>query len=189
MIQTRRPTHPGTVFYEDVMKPLHLSVTKTAQLLGVSRKDLSEFVHEKCSLRPDMAIRISIATGTSAESWMNMQQKLTLWTAEQIALNDKHIYNINTNFEWDENKEKINIKKHGIDFKSAAKVFLDDNRLELADYEHSTVDEERFISIGMINERLALVTVVHTDRNDAIRIISARYATKQEEEWYYDDNY
>lgn len=92
-------------------------------------------------------------------------------------------------FEWDENKEKINIKKHGIDFRSAALVFQDDNRLELADIEHSTVDEERFISIGMINERLALVTVVHTDRNDAIRIISARYATKQEEEWYYDDNY
>ena len=82
---TRRPTHPGTVFYEDVMKPLNLSVTKTAQMLGVSRKALSEFVNEKSSLSPDMALRISIATGTSAESWMNMQQKLTLWLAEQEA--------------------------------------------------------------------------------------------------------
>ena len=80
---TRRPTHPGTVFYEDVMKPLNLSVTKTAELLGVSRKALSEFINEKSSLSPDMALRISIATGTSAESWMNMQQKLTLWIAEQ----------------------------------------------------------------------------------------------------------
>ncbi len=82
---TRKPTHPGTVFYEDVMKPLNLSVTKTAELLGVSRKALSEFINEKSSLSPDMALRISIATGTSAESWMNMQQKLTLWLAEQNA--------------------------------------------------------------------------------------------------------
>ena len=80
---TRKPTHPGTVFLEDVMKPLNLSVTKTAQLLGISRKALSEFINEKSSLSPDMALRISIATGTSAESWMNMQQKLTLWLAEQ----------------------------------------------------------------------------------------------------------
>ncbi len=81
----RKPTHPGTVFLEDVMKPLNLSVTKTAQLLGVSRKALSEFINETPSLSPDMALRISIATGTSAESWMNMQQKLTLWLAEQDA--------------------------------------------------------------------------------------------------------
>ncbi len=65
------------------MKPLNLSVTKTAQLLGVSRKALSEFINEKSSLSPDMALRISIATGTSAESWMNMQQKLTRWLVEQ----------------------------------------------------------------------------------------------------------
>lgn len=91
-------------------------------------------------------------------------------------------------FEWDDNKELINIKKHGIDFKSAALVFLDDNRLELADPTHSTMNEERYISIGLINDRLALVTVVHTDRGEAIRIISARYATKQEEGWYYNGN-
>lgn len=82
---TRKPTHPGTVFLEDIMKPLNLSVTKTAQLLGVSRKALSEFINEKSSLSPDMALRISIATGTSAESWMNLQQKLTLWLAKQDA--------------------------------------------------------------------------------------------------------
>lgn len=82
---TRKPTHPGTVFYEDVMKPLNLSVTKTAELLGVSRKALSEFINEKSSLSPDIALRISIATGTSAESWMNMQSKLALWIANQDA--------------------------------------------------------------------------------------------------------
>lgn len=82
---TRKPAHPGTVFFEDVMKPLNLTVTKTAQMLGVSRNVLSEFINEKTSLSPDMALRISIATGTSAESWMNMQQKLTLWIASQDA--------------------------------------------------------------------------------------------------------
>ena len=80
---TRRPTHPGNVFLEDVMKPLNLTVTDAARMLGVSRKALSEFVNEKASLRPEMAIRISKATNTSPESWMNMQQKLTLWTAQQ----------------------------------------------------------------------------------------------------------
>lgn len=79
----RKPTHPGIVFLEDVMKPLNLSVTETARMLGVSRKALSEFVNEKASLSPEMALRIAKATNTSAESWMNMQQKLTLWKAYQ----------------------------------------------------------------------------------------------------------
>ena len=78
---TRKPTHPGSVFLEDVMKPLNLTVTETARMLGVSRKTLSEFVNEKASLSPEMALRISKATNTSVESWMNMQQKLTLWNA------------------------------------------------------------------------------------------------------------
>ena len=80
---TRKPTHPGTVFFEDVMKPLNLSVTDTVRMLGVSRKTLSEFINEKSSLSPEMALRISKATNTSVESWMNMQQKLTLWTARK----------------------------------------------------------------------------------------------------------
>ena len=80
---TRKPTHPGTVLLEDVMKPLNLSVTETARLLGVSRKALSEFINEKSSLSPEMAIRIGKATNTSPESWMNMQQKLSLWIAKQ----------------------------------------------------------------------------------------------------------
>ena len=84
-LMTRKPTHPGNVFYEDVMKPLKLTVTQTAGMLGVSRKTLSEFINERSSLSPDMALRISKATGTSAESWLNMQMKLTLWEARQKA--------------------------------------------------------------------------------------------------------
>jgi addiction module HigA family antidote len=79
----RKPIHPGKVFLEDVMKPLNLTVTDTARMLGVSRKALSEFVNEKASLSPEMALRISKATKTSVESWMNMQLKLTLWQAYQ----------------------------------------------------------------------------------------------------------
>ena len=80
---TRKPTHPGNVFLEDVMKPLNLNVTEAARMLGVSRKTLSEFVNEKASLSVEMALRIAKATGTSPESWMNMQQKLTLYNAYQ----------------------------------------------------------------------------------------------------------
>ena len=80
---TRQPTHPGIVFLEDVMKPLDMSVTHAALMLGVSRKALSELVNGKSSLSPEMALRIAKATGTSAESWLNMQRKLTLWKARQ----------------------------------------------------------------------------------------------------------
>ena len=80
---TRKPTHPGAVFLEDVMKPLNLSVTDAASMLGVSRKTLSEFINEKSSLSPEMALRIGKATNPSVESWMNMQQKLTLWNARK----------------------------------------------------------------------------------------------------------
>ena len=80
---SRRPTHPGAVLLEDVIKPLGLTITDAAHMLGISRKALSEFVNERAMLSPEMAIRIAKATGTSVESWMNMQQKLTIWEAEQ----------------------------------------------------------------------------------------------------------
>lgn len=78
---TRKPTHPGEVFLEDVIKPLGLSITEAAQKLGVTRKTLSEFVNKKSSLSPQMALRIAKATNTSPESWLNMQTKLDLWQA------------------------------------------------------------------------------------------------------------
>ncbi len=57
----RRPTHPGTVLLEDVIKPLHFTITEAAQMLGVTRKTLSELVNERISLSPKMAIRIGKA--------------------------------------------------------------------------------------------------------------------------------
>ena len=80
---TRKPTHPGEVLLEDVIKPLGLTVTDAARNLGVSRKTLSELVNRKSALSPEMALRIAKATKTSPESWLNMQTKLDLWNALQ----------------------------------------------------------------------------------------------------------
>jgi addiction module HigA family antidote len=83
MIEKRKPTHPGEVLREDVIKPLGLSVTEAAKLLGIARKTLSTLLNCKASLSPEMAVRIGKATGTSPESWLYMQAKLDLWIASQ----------------------------------------------------------------------------------------------------------
>lgn len=80
---TRKPIHPGEVFLKDVLEPLGINITDAAEMLGVTRKTLSELVNEKSALSPEMAIRIAKATNTTPESWMTMQMKLTLWLAMQ----------------------------------------------------------------------------------------------------------
>lgn len=92
---------------------------------------------------------------------------------------------IEMQFEWDDNKEKINLSKHGIDFSTAALVFQDENRIEFYDEAHSK-DEDRYITIGQINGVAIIVMVVYTERGDTIRLISARKATSQERRRYYD---
>lgn len=82
-MNTRKPSHPGEVLLEDVIKPLGLTITEAAEKLGVTRKTLSELVNKKSSLSPEMALRISKATETSPESWLRMQVKLDLWRALQ----------------------------------------------------------------------------------------------------------
>lgn len=88
-------------------------------------------------------------------------------------------------FEWDKEKEKINITKHGIDFTTAAKIFKDENRIEMYDEEHSDF-EDRYVTIGTIGGIAYVVVVVYTERKEAIRLISARKATNQERRMYYD---
>ncbi len=83
MLNKRKPIHPGHLFKEEVLATLGLTVTKAAKDLGVTRKTLSEFLNNHSSLSPGMAIRIGKATGTSPESWLNMQSKLDLWKAMQ----------------------------------------------------------------------------------------------------------
>lgn len=86
-------------------------------------------------------------------------------------------------FEWDETKAERNLKKHGIPFETAAKVFLDENRIEIYDEAHS-MDEDRYITIGMAGD---ILFVVYTERNPSIRLISARLATERERRLYYGD--
>jgi antitoxin HigA-1 len=83
MLTRRKPTHPGEVLWEDVLKPLHLTVTEAAKRLKVNRRTLSALLHGKAPLRPTMAVRIGKATGTTPESWLSMQAKFDLWFAEQ----------------------------------------------------------------------------------------------------------
>ena len=85
------------------------------------------------------------------------------------------------NFEWDDIKRKSNIKKHGIDFINAPKIF-DSYTLTIED-DRSDYGEKRFITFGILEGRI--VVVVHTENEDSIRIISIRKATKYEEKAYF----
>lgn len=86
-------------------------------------------------------------------------------------------------FEWDEEKNKANQRKHRISFEEAAEIFCYP-MYELVDPRFD-YGEERFIAIGRNNQMLIL-TVVYTERETRIRIISARRANKQEKQLYYD---
>ena len=86
MVKTRKPVHPGNVFLHDVLIPLGYTVTDAAQMMGITRKTLSELINEKSSCTVQMALRIAKVTHTSAESWLTMQLKLDLWNARQKKL-------------------------------------------------------------------------------------------------------
>ena len=81
-------------------------------------------------------------------------------------------------FEWDRNKEKLNIKKHTISFDEAVTVFYDPLSATFADPDHS-IEEDRLVTIGYSSQG-RLFVVSHTERGDAIRIINARPATISE---------
>jgi len=87
-------------------------------------------------------------------------------------------------FDWDENKARINIEKHGISFEEARTVFYDEEALTIFDPDHSS-DEDRFVILGL-SSTTRLLTVCHCYRgsNETIRIISARKATSNEAKIY-----
>ena len=87
--------------------------------------------------------------------------------------------------EWDDNKATLNWKKHKIYFEDAARVFLDDNRIDEFDEEHSDFEERRKV-IGMVEN---VLFVVYTERGEKLRLISARNATRKEKEDYYGQFY
>lgn len=86
-MRMHNPPHPGEVLRELCLEPQGLSVTRTARGLGVSRKTLSAILNGRAGISPEMAIRLSKAFGTSAESWLNQQTQYDLWVVGQ-ALGD-----------------------------------------------------------------------------------------------------
>ncbi len=85
-------------------------------------------------------------------------------------------------FEWDENKDDLNFKKHGVRFEEAIAVFRDPNAVTFSDTAHSR-SENRYIDIGF-SSRGRLLLVVYTERNSRIRIISSRLCSPNEARLY-----
>ena len=82
MTTMHSPPHPGELIREDCLAPLGLSVTAAAAGLGVTRKTLSEFLNGHSGVSPEMAIRLSKAFGSTAETWLGLQMQYDLWQAE-----------------------------------------------------------------------------------------------------------
>jgi len=82
-MQMFNPPHPGEVIRELCLEPLGLSVTAGAKALRVTRKTLSELLNGKSGVSPEMALRLSLAFGTTAESWLNQQMQFDLWKARR----------------------------------------------------------------------------------------------------------
>jgi antitoxin HigA-1 len=82
-MKMHNPPHPGEILRELCLKPLGLTVTQAAAALGVSRKTLSGILNGRAGISPEMAVRLSLAFSTTAESWMNQQVQYDLWHAER----------------------------------------------------------------------------------------------------------
>ena len=91
-------------------------------------------------------------------------------------------YNLPVKFEWDETKNLGNRKKHRVSFEEARNLLAGGDYLEIFDKEHSET-EERFIAIGLISRGLIVVVWTLSD-DETARIISARFATRNEERLY-----
>lgn len=89
-------------------------------------------------------------------------------------------------FEWDDNKASKNVEKHGISFEEASSVFYDEFAVQFYDSEHSELEEDRFLILGVSNESRILM-ICHCERQsgNTLRIISARKATTNERKFYH----
>lgn len=81
--KNRKPTHGGAILREDILPTLNMTQGELAEKLKVSRRTISEILHEKRPITPDMAIRIGVFTNTTPQSWLNMQQTLDIWQLQQ----------------------------------------------------------------------------------------------------------
>lgn len=82
-MRMHNPPHPGEILHDLWLDPLDLTITRAAEALGVARKTLSEIVNGKSAVSPEMAVRLEIAFGKSAESWLAHQAAYDLWLVEQ----------------------------------------------------------------------------------------------------------
>ena len=99
----------------------------------------------------------------------------------------KHNYNIIMDtiiFEWDPVKADLNYAKHKVTFEEAKTVFYDENAVLIADPDHSNIDEDRFIMLGLSSEMHMLLVCHYYRENDRIRIISARKENLHEAQQY-----
>src|SRR5580704_14000295 len=85
----KNPAHPGRVVRNACLEPLGLSVTAGAKLLGVTRQALNNVVNGKSGISPEMAIRLSKAFGSTAETWLRMQLAYDLAAARKTESNIK----------------------------------------------------------------------------------------------------
>jgi addiction module HigA family antidote len=77
------PPHPGEIIREFCIDPLDLTVTETAEALGVARKTLSTLLNGRAGISPEMALRLSKVFGRTPEGWLRLQLQFDLWKAEQ----------------------------------------------------------------------------------------------------------
>jgi len=77
------PPHPGEIIKGLWLDPMDVSITEAAQAMGVSRKTLSKIVNGRGRVTPEIALRLSVALGSSAESWLGHQAVYDLWEVEQ----------------------------------------------------------------------------------------------------------
>ncbi len=83
MKRTMKPVHPGAILRDDILKEMNLSITKAAEGIHVSRKQLSEVVNETSSITAEMALRLQSAFGVDATFWLDLQRNFDLWKVQE----------------------------------------------------------------------------------------------------------
>jgi addiction module HigA family antidote len=83
-MRMHNPPHPGEIIREFCIDPLDLTVTETAEALGVARKTLSALLNGRAGVSPEMALRLSKVFGRTPEGWLRLQLQFDLWKAEQF---------------------------------------------------------------------------------------------------------
>jgi addiction module HigA family antidote len=81
---TRKPTHPGKLIREDLLPETGLSQTQLAKLMGVSRRTVSEIVHERRRITADTAFRLAKVFNSTPDMWLNMQKAVDLWETRKV---------------------------------------------------------------------------------------------------------